>query len=170
MPETEAVENTATPKAVCQCGAEIEWQEEAPDRGDWVHTRIEDGSHEPTPLTNQPPAKGHPNYRYLMDRFEEELAGEEHLKQGLVEKRVEEYDAHVREIEAPGYMPPELAEQDTLAEWIHNRQRKQNIDMQTPWSELHVDDVAYWQHEAQAYRRAVARGGFKNYDPLLGDQ
>ena len=172
-------ETTELPKAICQCGAEIEWHEESPDRGDWMHTRIEDGSHEPTPLTNQPPPKGHENFDYLQRRFEEELAAQEHLKQGQVEARVEAYDDHVREIESPGYLPPDVEAQSTLAEWIYNRLRKQgrldddSVDMvvtrAVPWSELSKDDRDFWTHEAGAYRRAVARDGFKDYNPAMSE-
>jgi hypothetical protein len=31
-----------------------------------------------------------------------------------------------------------------------------------PWSHLADNLRSYWQHEANAVRRAVARGGFKN--------
>lgn len=159
---------TELPKAICQCGGEIEWQEEAIDRGEWVHTAGEpEIAHDGEPLTNQPPPEGHENFDYLQARYEEELAAEEHLKQGQVDKRVEDYSEHVREIESPGYVPPN-APGDTLAEWIYDRQRKQMPDLDTPWSELHQDDRLFWQHEAAAYRRAVARGGFKDYDPALG--
>ena len=163
--------------AVCQCGAEIEFipaEDEESGAGGWYHVRIDDdGSHTPTPLTNQPPPKGHPNYDYLMQRFEEELAAEQHLKQGVVENRVEAYDEHVRKIETPGYLPPEV--EDTFPEWMYNRLRRQgrldddSVDMvvtrAVPWADLSQDDRDFWTHEAAAYRRAAARLGFKDYDP-----
>lgn len=49
---------------------------------------------------------------------------------------------------------------DTLAEWLHRRYRGA-LD-RIPWNDMTDDDRAYWEHEAAAVRRAVARGGFKN--------
>lgn len=46
---------------------------------------------------------------------------------------------------------------DTLANWLHLRFGK----TVTAWEYLDLVDREYWEHEAQAVRRAVARGGFK---------
>lgn len=46
---------------------------------------------------------------------------------------------------------------DTLANWLYRRLDKSA----TPWEDLDLVDREYWEHEAQAVRRAVARDGFK---------
>jgi hypothetical protein len=51
----------------------------------------------------------------------------------------------------------EKSEKDTLAEWLFNRFFKAG----TPWEDLDEDNKAFMEHEANAVRRAVARGGFK---------
>lgn len=51
-----------------------------------------------------------------------------------------------------------LPEKDTLAEWLFNRFA---VWTARKWDELDGDDRLYWEHEANAVRRAVARGGFK---------
>jgi hypothetical protein len=48
-------------------------------------------------------------------------------------------------------------EADTLANWLHLRFGK----TVTAWEYLDLVDREYWEHEAQAVRRAVARGGFR---------
>lgn len=50
-----------------------------------------------------------------------------------------------------------MSEQDTLAEWLFNRFFK----VETPWEDLDEDNRLFMEHEANAVRRAVARGGFK---------
>ncbi|BET51789.1 hypothetical protein RGQ21_67710 [Kitasatospora aureofaciens] len=50
-----------------------------------------------------------------------------------------------------------MTEKDTLAEWLFNRYFLSG----TPWSDLDEDNKSFWEHEANAVRRAVARGGFK---------
>lgn len=50
---------------------------------------------------------------------------------------------------------------DTLAQWLHQRFGKCQEGYE-PWSKLSDDDRSYWEHEAAAVKRAVARGGFKN--------
>ncbi|MFD8839809.1 hypothetical protein [Streptomyces griseofuscus] len=46
---------------------------------------------------------------------------------------------------------------DTLPAWLLQR-----FDPRSPdWEQLSDDDRAYWEHQARAVRRAVARGGFK---------
>lgn len=47
---------------------------------------------------------------------------------------------------------------DTMAAWLYQRFSSHSI---TPWTELSADDQAYWEHQADAVRRATARGGFK---------
>lgn len=46
---------------------------------------------------------------------------------------------------------------DTLAEWLHWRFDTSGLE----WSRETHDDQLYWEHEADAVRRAVERGGFK---------
>lgn len=42
----------------------------------------------------------------------------------------------------------------------------QRFDPQgAPWDGMSDDDRAYWEHQAAAVRRAVARGGFKEAQP-----
>lgn len=50
---------------------------------------------------------------------------------------------------------------DTLAHWLHQRFGKYREGYE-PWSQLSNDDRSYWEREAAAVKRAVARGGFKN--------
>lgn len=46
---------------------------------------------------------------------------------------------------------------DTLPAWLQHR-----FDPRGPeWDALDEDDRAYWEHQARAVRRAVARSGFK---------
>lgn len=52
-------------------------------------------------------------------------------------------------------------EKDTLAAWLYQRFGKHR-EGYVPWSQLSNDDRSYWEHEAAAVKRAVARGGFKN--------
>lgn len=47
---------------------------------------------------------------------------------------------------------------DTLPQWLHQRYAVGHI---LPFSALGDADRTYWEHEAAAVRRAVARGGFK---------
>jgi hypothetical protein len=49
---------------------------------------------------------------------------------------------------------------DTLPAWLAQRFDPRGPD----WDALSDDDRAYWEHQAAAVRRAVARGGFKT-DP-----
>lgn len=56
-------------------------------------------------------------------------------------------------VTCPG--PTEPMEIDTLPQWLAHRFSK------TDWDELDDDTRLWWQHEAAAVRRAVARGGFK---------
>lgn len=46
---------------------------------------------------------------------------------------------------------------DTLPAWLAQRFDPRGAD----WEQLGDDDRAYWEHQARAVRRAVARGGFK---------
>lgn len=57
----------------------------------------------------------------------------------------------------------EQARDERLGEWLYRRFRPYN----TPWAEFSQDDRDYWAHEARAVRRAVERGGFKDYDPEM---
>lgn len=54
---------------------------------------------------------------------------------------------------------PAAAEADTLPAWLY--QRFAVIHGCPPWDTLTDSDRAYWEHQAAAVRRAVARGGFK---------
>lgn len=48
---------------------------------------------------------------------------------------------------------------DTLPAWLYSRF---NDRLDAPaWDQLADDDRTYWEHQARAVRRAVARGGFK---------
>jgi hypothetical protein len=59
---------------------------------------------------------------------------------------------------------PADATPDTFPAWLAQR-----FDPNSPpWDALDHDGRTYWQHEATAVRRAVARGGFKN-DATQGD-
>ncbi|MFD5308297.1 hypothetical protein [Streptomyces ardesiacus] len=53
-----------------------------------------------------------------------------------------------------------MPEKDTLAEWLYNRFISSYYSEVT-WDELDENDKSFWEHEANAVRRAVARGGFK---------
>lgn len=56
-------------------------------------------------------------------------------------------------------------ESDTLPQWIYQRFAKDNLTYgNREWYELSDDDRLFWEHEAQAVRRAVARNGFKADD------
>ena len=56
------------------------------------------------------------------------------------------------------------ATEDTFPAWLAQR-----FDPNSPpWDVLDHDGRTYWQHEAAAVRRAVARGGFKT-DTTTGD-
>ncbi|MFF9287567.1 hypothetical protein [Streptomyces griseosporeus] len=48
----------------------------------------------------------------------------------------------------------------TLPAWLHWRFGTRGLYAQT-WDALSDGDRAYWEHQARAVRRAVARGGFK---------
>lgn len=48
---------------------------------------------------------------------------------------------------------------DTMAAWIYNRFAPTRL--LKPWDSLPDEEKDYWQHEADAVKRAVARGGFK---------
>lgn len=56
---------------------------------------------------------------------------------------------------------PEQPAADTLPAWLHKRFGP-SLTVFGTWEELEDSDRAYWEHEAAAVRRAVARGGFKN--------
>lgn len=51
----------------------------------------------------------------------------------------------------------EQAPRDTLAPWLAQRFDPQGA----PWDGMSDDDRSYWEHQARAVRRAVARDGFK---------
>lgn len=56
--------------------------------------------------------------------------------------------------------------EDTLPQWLAWRFGK-NATTGSDWAGLSEGDRAYWAHEADAVRRAVMRGGFK--DPEATD-
>lgn len=65
-----------------------------------------------------------------------------------------------------GMLPETDNVQDTLPEWLYQRFGCTGQLPQRPaWSELDDGDQSYWQHQAEAVRRAVARGGFKEKRP-----
>jgi hypothetical protein len=49
------------------------------------------------------------------------------------------------------------AEADTLSAWLYRRFMPHGVG----WDNLDEGDRSYWEHQARAVRRAVARGGFK---------
>lgn len=51
-----------------------------------------------------------------------------------------------------------MPEKDTLAEWLYNRFY---FPKMVQWADFSDEEKSYWEHEANAVRRAVARGGFK---------
>jgi hypothetical protein len=53
------------------------------------------------------------------------------------------------------------AAEDTLPAWLVQRFDPRGPD----WGALTDEDRAYWEHQAAAVRRAVARGGFKAAEP-----
>lgn len=53
----------------------------------------------------------------------------------------------------------EPSQDDTMGAWLYNRFSRHKHTI--PWGKLHEDDQAHWEHHAEAVRRAVARGGFK---------
>jgi hypothetical protein len=62
------------------------------------------------------------------------------------------------------YEPVTEPAEDTFPAWLAQR-----FDPNSPpWDALDHDGRSYWQHEAAAVRRAVARGGFK-HDTTQGD-
>lgn len=52
----------------------------------------------------------------------------------------------------------QLDEIDTLPAWLHQRFA---VNGPVSWECLDADQRAYWEHQARAVHRAVARGGFK---------
>lgn len=52
---------------------------------------------------------------------------------------------------------------DTLPEWLYQRWGSKRGE--PAWSELDQDDRSYWEREATAIRRAVARNGFRTPAP-----
>ncbi|WP_446458626.1 hypothetical protein [Streptomyces rochei] len=63
-----------------------------------------------------------------------------------------------------GYVPDDTTVADTLPAWLNQRFDPRGPD----WEQLDEDDRMYWEHQARAVRRAVARGGFKQ--PAAGAQ
>ncbi|MFC1260695.1 MULTISPECIES: hypothetical protein [Streptomyces] len=62
----------------------------------------------------------------------------------------------IAELEHPSTGP------DTLAAWLFQRFYLGS----EPWEGLDEDNRSYWEHEARAVRRAVARGGYKTEEPV----
>ncbi|MFE3381332.1 hypothetical protein [Streptomyces anulatus] len=65
-----------------------------------------------------------------------------------------QFVTNLRRTAAAGVQPP-TSETDTLAPWLYRRFKG------TGWNQLDEGDRSYWEHQARAVRRAVARGGFK---------
>lgn len=83
------------------------------------------------------------------------------LTNSLALTRVGRLDAHRKEAERlVDEALNEVPEQDTLAEWLYKR-LIQSYHSEVTWEELDENDKSYFEHEAAAVRRAVARGGFK---------
>lgn len=57
--------------------------------------------------------------------------------------------------------------EDTLPQWLQQRFRYVNVP--DDWEALGEVERLYWQHEADAVRRAVARNGFKDSRSVVGD-
>lgn len=55
------------------------------------------------------------------------------------------------------------ANEDTLAEWLYNRFAFGRRGARG-WMEMEHEDRMFWEHEADAVRRAVGRGGFKRLE------
>lgn len=62
----------------------------------------------------------------------------------------------------PAAVPAAVAP-DTLPAWLHRRFSGTAVT----WDALDSDERAYWEHQAAAVRRAVARGGFKTTRPAV---
>lgn len=58
---------------------------------------------------------------------------------------------------------------DTLAQWLYQRFRNRDIIRGRTWDTLTDGAQEYWAHEAEACKRAVARGGFKVDNPPTPD-
>jgi hypothetical protein len=54
-----------------------------------------------------------------------------------------------------------MADSDTLPQWLYQRYGLTYITDAHEWDDLNDGDRLYWAHEAEAVRRAVARGGFR---------
>uniref|UniRef100_UPI001906E6D1 hypothetical protein n=1 Tax=Streptomyces adelaidensis TaxID=2796465 RepID=UPI001906E6D1 len=52
---------------------------------------------------------------------------------------------------------PPTEERDTLPAWL----RRRFTGIAVPWEQLDDGEQSYWEHQAAAVRRAVARNGFK---------
>jgi hypothetical protein len=79
--------------------------------------------------------------------------------------------SHTNPVPGPAARPQgtEQPTADTLPEWLHNRfgPHLHGGDF-LPWALTEESDRSYWEHQAAAVRRAVARGGFKT--PAGGEQ
>src|ERR1044072_5234559 len=53
----------------------------------------------------------------------------------------------------------EIETVDTLPQWLYKRFGSRRFR----WDELDEADTSYWEHEAAAVRRAVARNGFRGH-------
>lgn len=56
---------------------------------------------------------------------------------------------------------PPIGVKNTMAQWLYERYGNATGTGDGPWEQLHPGTQAYWEHEARAVERAVARGGFK---------
>ena len=64
--------------------------------------------------------------------------------------------------------PLETEPEDTLAQWLFRRFNSPRVQpYATDWGKLDEADKSWWEHEADAVRRAVGRGGFKDGDKKL---
>ena len=55
-------------------------------------------------------------------------------------------------------LTPQRETESTLPAWLYQRFNR----VAQPWESLSDADRSYWEHEAEAVQRAVARGGFKS--------
>jgi hypothetical protein len=54
-----------------------------------------------------------------------------------------------------------VSTEDTLAQWLAWRYGHRNANRDGGWNDVSPEDQSYWEHEADAVRRAAQRGGWK---------
>ncbi|MFG6300178.1 hypothetical protein [Streptomyces rochei] len=122
------------------------------DPDDRVSATCADPGH-PTWLRAQDDTRGCPWCRIA------ELEAERHTTNEALSDAAEQLRRdrdRIAELEHPSTGP------DTLAAWLFQRFYLGS----EPWERLDEDNRSYWEHEARAVRRAVARGGYKTEEPV----